>query len=100
MIPNKKLNGSHKQQKPEQVEFPVSYILKVVLTMSTEGESSEKQIESILLRLKIPFSFVEVKMSSRQTYISHSIRVTLLDKAQMDDLYEALRQLPGIKLAI
>lgn len=100
MIQKKSLNGSHREQKPEQIEFPVTYILKVVLQLSNDSSKSEKEIETLLDRLKIPFSFLEARISSKQTYISHNIRVTLINKAQMDELYENLKQIPGIKFAL
>ncbi|MCK9449815.1 MAG: DUF493 domain-containing protein [Bacteroidales bacterium] len=84
----------------EALVFPTTYELKVVVELDRQTGASKQEIERMLLRLKIPFSFLEVKLSSRQSYVSHSIRVTLLDKEQMDSLYRELKQIPGIKFAL
>ncbi|PKP49851.1 MAG: hypothetical protein CVT92_14880 [Bacteroidetes bacterium HGW-Bacteroidetes-1] len=104
MKKSQKLNGgSHKKEMVPndiKIDFPISYTLKVVMVFDQGIEKHQQDIEEILLRQKIPFEFQSIKKSSNSNYISFSIRITLLSKVQMDDLYTDLKMLPGIKIAI
>lgn len=104
MKKSQKLNGgSHNKEmvpNDSKIDFPISYTLKVVMVYDKDIEKHQQDIEEILLRQKIPFEFQSTKKSSNSNYISFSIRITLLSKVQMDDLYTDLKMLPGIKIAI
>ncbi len=84
----------------QEIEFPVTYVLKVVVTNNMTEEHHKQLISEILLRKKIPFNFESTKPSTKGTYLSFSIMVTLLDKKQLEELYAELKTLPWIKMAI
>lgn len=86
--------------KDQEIIFPVSYFLKVVVTQNMSVERHTELIEEILLRKKIPYRFDDLKRSKEGTYLSFSIFITLIDKLQMDELYSDMRTLPWIKLAL
>jgi putative lipoic acid-binding regulatory protein len=84
----------------EEIVFPVSYVLKVIVTRNITPERHTELIEEILLRKKIPYRFEDTKQSKEGTYLSFSIFITLINKLQMKELYNDLRSLPWIKLAL
>ncbi len=95
-------NNSSENQKngSKKIEFPITYVLKVITNFIKTKEQHQKEIEDIFHRQKVPFDFLIAKKSSKETYISFSIRVTLINKLQMDHLYQELGKLPGVKLAL
>ncbi len=93
-------NPKSLQSSGKEIDFPTTYDLKVIVELNKETGVSQKEIERILNRLKIPFRFSDIKLSSKQTYVSHNIQVTLMDKAQMDELYKSLNQVPEVKFVL
>lgn len=83
-----------------QIEFPVTYELKLMVTTDIPVIMSKDGAVQIFDDLKIPCTFLSEKLSSNGNYSSLTYRVTLLDKLQMDELYTKLRHLPALKLAI
>ena len=97
------LNKDNKQDqdfRDEEIVFPVSYVLKVIVTQNMTPERHSQLIEEILLRKKIPHRFENTKLSKEGTYLSFSIFITLINRLQMKELYSDLRSLPWIKLAL
>lgn len=97
------LNKDNKQDqdfRDEEIVFPVSYVLKVIVTQNMTPERHSQLIEEILLRKKIPYRFENTKLSKEGTYLSFSIFITLINRLQMKELYSDLRSLPWIKLAL
>ncbi len=97
------LNKDNKQDqdfRDEEIVFPVSYVLKVIVTQNMTPERHSQLIEEILLRKKIPYRFENTKLSKEGTYLSFSIFITLINRLQMKELYGDLRSLPWIKLAL
>ena len=84
----------------EEIVFPVSYVIKVIVTKNMTPERHSQLIEEILLRKKIPYRFENTKLSKEGTYLSFSIFITLINRLQMKELYGDLRSLPWIKLAL
>ncbi|MDP2236300.1 MAG: DUF493 domain-containing protein [Bacteroidales bacterium] len=101
-IINPEENNTNENQEngSKKIEFPITYVLKVITNFIKTKEQHQKEIEDIFLRQKVPFDFLIAKKSSKETYISFSIRVTLINKLQMDHLYQDLGKLPGVKLAL
>lgn len=100
----KNLNGNTKltdiTSSENQIEFPVTYVLKVVVTLQHTPEVHQQEIEKLLKMQDVLFRFMDAKKSSKGSYISFSIKTTLMNKEQMDRVYEDLKALPGIKFAV
>lgn len=94
------MNNEQNTIENQEINFPVSYVLKVVVTQNMRPEQHQGLIEEILERKKIPFRFEDVKPSNKGTYLSFSVFITLIDKNQMDELYLELKTLPWIKMAL
>lgn len=86
--------------KNETIEFPITYELKLVVSTGIPTIITKDGIILIFNDLKIPFTFLHEKDSSKGNYSSITYRVTLIDKAQMDQLYLKLKDLPALKMAI
>ncbi|MBK9290193.1 MAG: DUF493 domain-containing protein [Bacteroidetes bacterium] len=84
----------------EKIDFPVTYVLKIVLDSHILPLVQKEEMERLFLRVKVPFTFLASKMSSKGNFVSYSVQVTLTDHDQMHLLYNDLRTLPGIKFAL
>ncbi|MDP3441597.1 MAG: DUF493 domain-containing protein [Ignavibacteria bacterium] len=100
----KNLNGNTNltdiSSSDNQIEFPVTYVLKVVVTLIHSPEVHQHEIEKLLKKQEVLYRFMDAKKSSKGSYISFSIKTTLINKEQMDRVYEDLKALPGIKFAV
>jgi putative lipoic acid-binding regulatory protein len=86
-------------QTPE-IEYPVCYNLKVVLDTNETTEIQQRNIELVLEDVEVEYEFVSTKQSSKGSFVSYTINVTLQNKEQMEKLYTRLKLLPGIKFAV
>lgn len=104
MTKNQHLNGGdRKSAEPfdsDKIEFPVSFVLKLVMTSDKNKAGQKDRITALLNRMNVVHLFQEEKPSAKGNYLSYSILVTLIDQAQMKGMYEALKLLPDIKMAI
>ena len=86
--------------KSERISFPVTFELKVILDATIPDETNTRNIEALLDELSIPNEFIRKRLSSSGRYMSFSYKVSFEDHKSMKDLYEKLKELPGIKFAI
>ncbi len=86
--------------KQEQIEFPVSYEIKIIVTLKRSVIIIKDDIENLFHQVKTPYKFLHEKASKKGTYTSLTYQITLLNKAHMDELYGGLRKIEDIKLAI
>lgn len=92
--------NDNRTKRDDKLIFPVTYVLKIVLDTQILPLIQKEEMERLFLRVKVPFAFLNSRPSSQGNYISYSVRVTLTDHAQMNQLYNDLRSLPGIRFAI
>jgi putative lipoic acid-binding regulatory protein len=99
-------NGNHEKKitpglpGSKKLKFPVSYHLKAVLEASLGEEQDKKNLESVFISQKVPYSFIEQKPSSKGNYISYTYKVTLHNEQQLDALYNELKGVTGLKFAL
>jgi len=84
----------------EKIEFPVKYTLKVIMEKNRPEQDDQNDMETIFIRLKIPYSQWGSRQSGKGRYISYSVVVHLDSKVMMDSLYQDIQTLPGIKYAL
>jgi len=109
----KKYNGNGKEHKlnltgPSQpideqkqnIEFPVTFTLKAVMTGTRNDDDNKQDIVDVLKGLEIAYAYVDKKISTKGTYTSFSYKVTLVDKEQMYDMYAGLRAIENLKFAL
>ncbi len=91
--------GNEKEKKGK-LEFPVSFNLKVVMESDDNPEMFQSEIEKLLGTLHVEHSFKSLKTSNKGNFLSYTFQVTLLGQLQMSNMYDALKNLPGIKFAL
>ena len=96
-------NGGNEQENvfgDEEIKFPVNYDLKVILDNTGNKKLHQDAIEGILKKNKVSFANWRSKLSSNDKYISFTVNVNIHSHDQMRKLYEGLKTLKGIKLAL
>ena len=84
----------------EKVKYPVKFDLKVIMDNNLSEEENQQKIIQVLTQNKIPFSDWSSKMSSKNTYISLTVNVTIKSQKILEDLYNDLREIPEVKYAV
>jgi putative lipoic acid-binding regulatory protein len=110
---NKKFNGNGKgkslnlsgpsspiDQQEQQIEFPVTYQLKAVMTGTRYDDENKQDIVDVLSKLDIVHAYLDKKVSSKGTYTSFTYEVTLISKDQMYKMYAQLRTIKNLKFAL
>lgn len=102
---NKNVNGGNGDGKVcqtfgESVKYPVKFDLKAIIDATIKPEDSIKAMEKLFKEFKVPFSDWRQKSSSGGKYISYTVSVDIDNQKQMDELYSALKKLPGLKFAL
>ncbi len=93
------MKGNGKETKGK-LEFPVNFNLKVVMELNDKPELMQDDIENLLDSLHIEHVFDSLKTSNKGNFLSYTFQVTLLGQLQMSNMYDALKNLPGIKFAL
>jgi putative lipoic acid-binding regulatory protein len=84
----------------EEIKFPVNYDLKVILDNKGNTELHQDAIEVILNKNKVNFSNWRTRLSSNDKYISFTVNINIYSHDQMTKLYDGLKTIKGIKLAL
>jgi putative lipoic acid-binding regulatory protein len=98
-------NGKGKKTTPDafkgkEIEFPVTYQIKAVMTGSANDEENKGKLEEVFKEQEVDNQYLNKKMSSKGAYTSYTYQVTLNDRVQMDKLYAALKEIKELKFAI
>ncbi len=84
----------------ESVNYPVNFDLKAIIDAGIEMDISKKSMEALFDKFKVPFHDWRTKSSSGGKYISYTVSVEIDSKKTLDDLYNDLKKLPGMKFAL
>ncbi len=98
-------SGKKKTQLPQSMEgkevnFPVRFSLKAVINAVIGDEENKEHLVNVFKSLEMVHSFQGKKISSKGNYVSYTYEVTVMDKAQMDKLYQMLKNVEGLKFAL
>lgn len=86
--------------KQEPISYPVTYDLKAVMEGTMETEKSKSLISEILTRHKLKFHYKSKKHSSKGSYVSFTFQVTIGSQQQLQEVYNDLKRLEGLKFAV
>jgi putative lipoic acid-binding regulatory protein len=100
MSTNKKNHKRNSLLNEEEVDFPVSFDLKVFLDGTVPDDENKTEVAKRLYELEIPFSHWEKRLSKKGNYVCFTVSVTVDDDDTFQSLYEELESIPGLKLAI
>jgi len=96
-------NGNGREKKPfdaKEVEFPVTFALKAVMDGTVSDEDNRGSLSVVFNLLEIDHKYENQRVSSKGNYVSFTYNITLISKEQMVALYERLKKVKGLKLAI
>lgn len=85
--------------KKAKLKFPLSFDLKIVME-TKDDEENKSLISSVLKDLKIPLSDWDIRESAQGNYKRYSVKVTLITKKRMDEMYSELIKVPGVKTVL
>jgi len=84
----------------QELNFPVTFRLKVVLTTSLTDTENKKQLIIIFNILNIKYLYHGKNRSSKNSYVSFTYEVTLNDRQTMNRLYKLLKEIENLKFAL
>jgi len=84
----------------QELNFPVTFRLKAVLTTSLNDTENEDQLINIFNMLNIRYSYHGKNRSSKDSYVSFTYEVTLNNRQTMNRLYTLLREIENLKFAL
>lgn len=79
-----------------ELKFPVTYDLKVIME-SGNDEENQAAIKKVLDDLKIPNSNWDIKDSSLGNYKRYSVKIIVISKKRMEELYNVMPKIPKVK---
>lgn len=97
-----RVNGKGKSIKDlegTEIEFPVTYKLKAVMTGS-DDESNTMKLIGVFKKLHIEHKYLDKKVSSKGSYVSYTFEVSLNSREQMNKLYTELKKIKELKFAV
>ncbi len=84
----------------KEIEFPVTFQLKAVMTGTENDEGNKNKLEKVFNDHKVKYRYHDKKVSSKGAYTSYTYQITLIDRPQMDNMYSGLKKIKEIKFAI
>ena len=87
-------------EQSEQISFPVTFNLKIIMDATIPEEQNIKNIEEVLDDLEIPKKSMGKRLSSSGRYMSFTYEVMIREHPILKALYKNLKSLPGIKFAV
>ena len=84
----------------EKLIFPQNFDIKVIVAASVTIDETKANLSRIFSDCKTVHSFVSARSSSKGNYITYTYNIDLDSQEQMNAVYDALKQLPGIKFAL
>ena len=88
------------QEEEQRVIFPQNFDIKVIVSASVPIEESKKSLSQVFSQCKVVHSFVSTRASAKGSYITYTYNIDLDSQEQMNLVYDALKQVPGIKFAL
>ena len=88
------------QQQEEKLLFPQNFDIKVIVAASVPVEESKANIGHVFSACKVVHSFVSIRSSAKGNYITYTYNIDIESQAQMNAVYDALKQVPEIKFAL
>lgn len=84
----------------KEIEFPVTYQLKAVMTGTKSDDENKKKLVAIFEKQEISYRYINKKVSSKGAYTSYTYEVTVNSRPQMDALYSELKKIKELKFAV
>ncbi len=93
-------NNTPMRMNDQELSFPVTFRLKVVLTTSLKDTENKEQLINVFNALNIVYLYHGKNRSRKDSYVSFTYEVTLNDRQTMNRLYELLKEIENLKFAL
>lgn len=80
-----------------KIEFPCDYPIKVIMENNPDVIA---QVEAIAKKYDPGLSQVELNESKKGTYISVRLAFRATGTEQLENLFQAMKQLPGVRMVL
>lgn len=84
----------------DKLEFPQTFIVKIIFTSALGDQVNRSGISGVLDRLRIPHGEITSLQSSKGSYTSYHVSITIGTYALFQQVYTDLQRLDGVKLVI
>lgn len=84
----------------EKIQYPVIFDLKVIMDNKRDDTENMAMIESLLKESDIPYKDFRKKKSSKGTYTSYTVNVTMNSQQILEKFYKDLKDLEGVIYAV
>ena len=84
----------------EKIRFPQNFDIMVIVSATVPLEESKKNISRAFSTCKAIHSFVSTRASSRGSYLTYTYNIDIENQEQMNAVYDALKDVSGIKFAL
>lgn len=84
----------------QQIIFPQNFDIKVIVEASIPIDESKANISREFSRCKAIHSFVNIRASAKGSYITYTYNIDIENQEQLNAVYDALKNVPGIKFAL
>lgn len=86
--------------KEAKIEYPQNFDIKLVVSATFSQDDTKQAISRILSECKVVHNFINVRASTKGNYLSYAYNIDIENKEQLDQTYQALSQVPGLKFAL
>lgn len=93
-------NNTPMRMNNQELSFPVTFRLKVVLTTSLTDTENKEQLTNIFNALNIGYLYYGKNRSRKGSYVSFTYEVTLNNRQTMTRLYALLKEIENLKFAL
>ncbi len=87
-------------QNAAQIPFPQTFYLKVIFETAIPEEQREVELHQVFEKNSVPYDDITIKNSAKGNFISYSIRVLIINQAQMQEVYADIKKIKGVKVAM
>lgn len=84
----------------QELSFPVTFRLKVILTTLLKDAENKEQLINIFNTLNIGYLYYGKNRSRKGSYVSFTYEITLNDRQTMNRLYVLLKEIENLKFAL
>lgn len=98
-----KPNGSAKQPEnfnKEEINYPITFNFKAMMDGYIADDINKQAVVEAFNKFDIKYSYSDKKISSKGTYVSFTYKITINTKEIMQDFYEHLKTVDGLKFAL
>jgi hypothetical protein len=94
------MKSRHPRKHHPKLIFPLSMHLKVIMDNSFPVHENRHALEAVFIKLEIPHKDWSDKTSGEKKFIGFTVEVTLSSRKLMYAMYEALKTVPGLRMAL